>query len=488
MVEDADARSLTLADYFTDPDIATNGDVLTYRVVTNSNASLIEPTFASGQMVLKPKADQNGTATILVEARDGLGRTVTNTLVVQVTPVADAPRLVNPMPDRSVAEDSAPIVIELSPGVFFDPDVINGDTLTFFAVSSNTNVANVSVLGSTMQITLVPNAFGQTTISVEARDGSGSVVSDSFVLTVTPVNDDPVARPDTYSAPQGEIFRTTDPTGASTPAANDNGVLANDTDIDGDSLTAELRANATRGTVVLNSNGTFTYTPGPTAIAGTTDTFRYRVRDAFGGVSSETTVTINIGQPLPPRYQNPGNKFDVNADGFVSPIDVLIVINLLNTRGPSVPVQGLPGPPDYVDVNGNNTVEPLDALEVINFINSGRGSGEGEGEGYSDRMSNGLIQGWTWTYDIGGRVPNALSLQSEARALVESHGNSSRGLANAAQPLGATVPPSTNMSLAAYLESLVDEEQELVDQAVGIGSAAEDRNAIDQAIFDLFDE
>jgi len=400
MTEDqTPARTLLLSEYFIDPDIATNGDSLTYRVVSNTNTSLIEPTFQSGQLVLLPKPDQNGSATIVIEARDVAGQTVTNTLTVQVTAVPDAPRLVSPLPDRTVAEDSGPIVIQLSPDFFFDPDVVNGDVLSFTVASSNTDVATVVAIGSTMTVSLKPNAFGTTTISVTARDISGASVSDSFVLTVTPVNDNPVAVNDSYSMPQGEIFRTTDPTGSSTTIANDNGVLANDTDVEGDLLTAELTLAPTRGTVVVNANGTFVYTPGPTAVQGTTDTFKYRAKDAFGGISNEATVTITIGQALPSRYQNPANRMDVDADGFVSALDVLIIINLINSKGSgwNGSTSGLPGPPDYVDVDGDKFVTPLDVLDLINFINAGgtRSSSGGEGEGSSDDNAFG------WSMDVG---------------------------------------------------------------------------------------
>ncbi|MFN9606128.1 MAG: tandem-95 repeat protein, partial [Planctomycetota bacterium] len=400
MTEDqTPARTLLLSEYFIDPDIATNGDSLTYRVVSNTNTSLIEPTFQSGQLVLLPKPDQNGSATIVIEARDVAGQTVTNTLTVQVTAVPDAPRLVSPLPDRTVAEDSGPIVIQLSPDFFFDPDVVNGDVLSFTVASSNTDVATVVAIGSTMTVSLKPNAFGTTTISVTARDISGASVSDSFVLTVTPVNDNPVAVNDSYSMPQGEIFRTTDPTGSSTTIANDNGVLANDTDVEGDLLTAELTLAPTRGTVVVNANGTFVYTPGPTAVQGTTDTFKYRAKDAFGGISNEATVTITIGQALPSRYQNPANRMDVDADGFVSALDVLIIINLINSKGSgwNGSTSGLPGPPDYVDVDGDKFVTPLDVRDLINVINAGgtSSSSGGEGEGSSDDNAFG------WSMDVG---------------------------------------------------------------------------------------
>jgi len=376
--EDSLEREFTLSEFFSDPDIATNGDVLTYRVASNSNPGLVEPSFAGGKMFVRPKPDQNGQATIVVEAMDLAGLKTTNTLRLIVTPVDDDPRLVSPLPDRTVSEDSLPVVFDLSPQFFFDPDVINGDFLTFTATSSNTSVANVTIQGNKLQLTLVPNASGQTLINVVATDTTGRFVSDSFVLTVTPVNDPPVTQPDNYATPQGVTLVTTDPLGILTATPLDDGVLANDRDPEGDAMTASIVTQPTRGTVTLNANGTFTYTPGPTALFGTTDTFTYRAIDAFGAASPQTTVTITIGRAPPPAYQNPSQRWDVNADGFISPIDVLILVNLLNSRGSSIPVAGLPGPPDYVDVNGDNFVTPLDVLAVVDRINASSGSGEGE--------------------------------------------------------------------------------------------------------------
>jgi hypothetical protein len=93
--------------------------------------------------------------------------------------------------------------IVLTPTYFFDPDVINGDKLSFEATSSNTDIAEVRISGDSLLITLVPNANGQTTIFVKATDLTGRSVSDSFVLTVTPVNDGPITVPDSYTTPQG---------------------------------------------------------------------------------------------------------------------------------------------------------------------------------------------------------------------------------------------------------------------------------------------
>lgn len=81
-------------------------------------------------------------------------------------------------------------------------------------------------------------------------------------------------------------------------------------------------------------------------------------------------------------YSNPSNRLDVTADGRVSPVDSLVVINFLNLLGKPSQVLTVPVPPGtnlppYYDVNGDGLISSLDALNVINFLNA-RGNGEGE--------------------------------------------------------------------------------------------------------------
>ena len=80
-------------------------------------------------------------------------------------------------------------------------------------------------------------------------------------------------------------------------------------------------------------------------------------------------------------WQNPRNRFDVNDDDNVEPLDVLQLVNFINANG-SGALQIPPGPdapPPFVDVSGDNRVAPIDALQLINEINNSIGQGEGEG-------------------------------------------------------------------------------------------------------------
>lgn len=91
--------------------------------------------------------------------------------------------------------------------------------------------------------------------------------------------------------------------------------------------------------------------------------------------------------------QNPGIATDVTADGEVTPIDALQIVNALNEQGAhSVQVQtiedGILYSDAFLDVNGDYHVSPLDALVVINDLNSATEDvvlAEGEGSSLLDR-------------------------------------------------------------------------------------------------------
>jgi hypothetical protein len=394
LVEDAPEQAIDLRLYFSDPDVIPNNDLLTYSFKPIINANLVDISFAGNTMFVRPRADQHGSATIEIEAKDIEGRTVVNTLNITITPVEDVPRLASPLPDLSVNEDQLITPITLSPTHFFDPDVLtNNDQLRYVVEVTNENLLTATVVNGQLRLTLVANASGSARVTVTTFDKLDNTVSDSFDVLVNAVNDGPVGTADVYDVPLGSTFTTTDATGVLTASTNDNGVLANDVDAEGNSFTGRLTRNPGFGNVTFNSDGTFTYRTNAQAVVGGTDTFEYEGVDSFGAVGNKTTVTIRIGNALPSPHRNPSTlrdsngrligNLDVDADGNVSAIDVLILVNFINANG-SQSVAGLPAPPPYRDVNGNLFIDALDVLEVVNYLNSRsnfNGSSEGEGEG-----------------------------------------------------------------------------------------------------------
>ena len=92
-------------------------------------------------------------------------------------------------------------------------------------------------------------------------------------------------------------------------------------------------------------------------------------------------VTVNV---LASPGQNPVLPSDVNADGFVSAIDALLIINKLSRDLPpgqtSIPVDPSEATPPFFDVNGDQVISSLDALLVINALARQQSGGSGEGE------------------------------------------------------------------------------------------------------------
>src|SRR5262245_26155448 len=77
--------------------------------------------------------------------------------------------------------------------------------------------------------------------------------------------------------------------------------------------------------------------------------------------------TLEDRRLLVSNFQNPLWTLDVDDDGFVAPIDALLVINVLNSVGPHA-LNPLIDPPTYVDSDGDAFVAPIDALLVINHL------------------------------------------------------------------------------------------------------------------------
>jgi hypothetical protein len=116
------------------------------------------------------------------------------------------------------------------------------------------------------------------------RASNGELDSLPATVSITVTNARPVARPDSYSTPAGKVL--------SVPPA---GVLTNDSDADGDALSAKLVAPPSHGSVVLASNGAFSYTPHD-GFAGN-DSFAYR---AWDSVQWSDPASVSVAVVAPP--------------------------------------------------------------------------------------------------------------------------------------------------------------------------------------------
>ncbi len=207
----------------------------------------------------------------------------------------------------SVADDHGVLVND------YDPNVPTPDPITAVLLAGPSHVSGVGGSfsldangGFTYHATL--NYNGTDTFTYRAYDGG--LYSSSSGATVTvhiiPVNDAPVAVADpSYVVTQG---------GSLNVAAA--GVLANDTDVDFDPLTAVLNSGPTHivnpSDFTLNSDGSFDYTPDP-AFAGN-DTFTYFANDGTVDSALPATVTIKVNGP-PVAIDD---TYNVNEDTLLS--------------------------------------------------------------------------------------------------------------------------------------------------------------------------
>jgi large repetitive protein len=267
-------------------DADADGDPLTATLVTGPAHGEVALNPA-GSFTYTPDANYAGTDTFTYKVSDetsgwhlhGLfgffsadgGHTATATVTINVTAVTN---------NAPVAVDDAVITTEDTmvtfPVLGNDTDG-DGDTLS---TSNYTQPANGSVaLNGNGTFSYFPNAnfFGVDTFTYTVTDGSSGDTA-MVKVTVNSANDMPVTSGDAYTVAENGTLTVSGP-----------GVLSNDTDIDGDPLTAVLSANPSNGTVTLNPDGGFTYIPS-TNFTGTV-AFQYYAND---GTTDGNPSFVNI--------------------------------------------------------------------------------------------------------------------------------------------------------------------------------------------------
>jgi VCBS repeat-containing protein len=250
-----------------------------------------------GSFTYVPAANYNGPDAFTYKAGDGTAETNLATVRLTVSAVNDAPTAV---PDSYTTDEDTP----LAGNVLANDTDLDDDVLSALLVTGPAHAAAFTLgANGTFSYTPAANYSGPDAFTYRATDGTATSNIVTVTIAVAPVNDAPVAVADSYSTPQGVPLTVPAP-----------GVLANDRDADG-TITAALVTGPSNGTVALNANGSFTYTPA-SAFSGT-DTFTYRATD--GTLSSTATVTIAVSravfgfvsvQNLPPPV---GKAFNIGS-------------------------------------------------------------------------------------------------------------------------------------------------------------------------------
>ncbi len=269
----------------TDPE----NDPLTFSVVTTTqNGSLtVQP---DGTFSYQPNANFHGLDQFRIRVSDG-NSTTEEQMYFDIASVNDAP----------VAETA---VFELNEDTLLNGQVLAsdadaGDTLTYELVDDVFNGTLTFRSDGTFTYQPDPNFNGADFFTYRVTDGTAFSETTLIGLDVLSVNDRPSAQFNNFSTPEDRHI-----TGQ-----------AVGTDVDGDVLTFAATTQPTNGTLVFDSDGSFTYTPDANYYG--TDEFRYSVFDGQLYSSSQGTVRISV-TPVDDAPVAIVDSYDVPEDGSLS--------------------------------------------------------------------------------------------------------------------------------------------------------------------------
>lgn len=316
----------------------------------------------NGSFTYTPEANFNGQDSFTYRAMDSGDLGSQATVSLTVWPVSDIIEISVPGPQTTVEEtplsfgsasgnaititepDSPPLAVSLllyEGGILtlqstdglefpFPENMNNSSIITFFADSPAE--ANAALQG--LIFTPAANQTGPVNLGITVFDMTPDAPWDEeyaeIAITVTPVNDAPVAIDDAYTVEAGEAFYATLGGGG-----NGLGVLVNDQDPDQDPLTAILVDGPDHGTLSVSPDGTFTYTAEATYSG--TDSFTYRAADGEFQSNLATATIKVLPRNLPPVSDS--DSYSVDEDGTLTVAAPGVLGNDLDPEGLNLTAQ-----------------------------------------------------------------------------------------------------------------------------------------------------
>jgi uncharacterized repeat protein (TIGR01451 family) len=294
----------------------------TYTVIVEADSSNSVPEAT--------KSDNMATTPLKVVANN----TSTLSLQQQPTTAIEGHAIAPAVQIKVVDAQSAPL-----PGALVQMTLV---PVSGSGVLSGTTSASTDALGIAAFSNLKVSLTGtyQLTASAPTLGSSESVTSGSFSVTA---NHQPTATADAYSVQQGNTLTVAAP-----------GVLGNDSDADGDPITAALVSGVSHGQVTLNADGSLTYTPASGYTGG--DAFVYRASDGVTQ-SADATVSITVSPSTAPTITFGASNPPPPASGSYTR-DVIIPYTI--TADPSSTVASVTPQPVYVTDIEKHSVSRVD--------------------------------------------------------------------------------------------------------------------------------
>lgn len=249
-----------------DPD----GDQLTAKLISNGTlgtAAITDP--QTGAYTYTPNANATGIDTFTFLVNDGITDSNTSTVTVTITAVNDTPIATD---DLVITNEDQPVSFNVTSN---DTD-LDGDPLTISAVSQPAN-GNVTISANDMLYTPNNNFFGSDSLSYTITDPAGATATATVFITITAVNDPPVAMNTTLTTLENTSAKSF--------------LTANDPE--NDPLTYILTSNGLLGTATITDSSTGAYNYTPNLNVNGTDTFSFKANDTIAD-SNIATVTVSI--------------------------------------------------------------------------------------------------------------------------------------------------------------------------------------------------
>lgn len=254
---------------------------------TNLTVTLVTPP-SKGDLTLNPDGtflyigaeDDSGTYTFTYKVNDSVLDSKVATVTLKVIGVPDAPEA--NVDEYSVAEDGSLSVS--ADGVLANDDDADGDDVTVNYYSAAANGTLTIGTNGALSYTPDPNFHGTEVIDYTITDGTLISAVQQITIIVTPVNDAPVAAPLSFSTSPNVALEVAAP-----------GLVTGGSDVDGDTLTANVTSGPSHGSLTWLPAGSFEYEPNANYVG--TDQFSYRVWDGEA-YSPTAVVTIHVVQSL----------------------------------------------------------------------------------------------------------------------------------------------------------------------------------------------
>ncbi len=348
-----------------------DGDNLFYFISTAASFGTVKLS-NNGSLEVNPDTDFDGTDSFQVKSFDGYDWSEPVTIEVKFQSVDDLPVAFNVVFEQTVPENTPGAIL----GTYTIEDVDGG--IPSFAVSnpSAIEIAN-GVIRLAPGFSLDFEDSSQFSISVTLQETANSEQELSRTANIEVLNTNDLSEaivfsgvPEVQEFRKGHRFGTVgvidqDQNEQFTWQVSDSRFTVNDRN--------ELRL--LQDAFLVSSLAAFV----PIILTATS---------VSGGDSVSLTMDIGVKQG-PPPFQNQSMPLDVNDDGEISGLDLLAIVNALNTRRHARDLSGPPpeGSFDYIDANGDRFLSALDLLVVVNYLSNRRkamsqpgGVGNAEGE------------------------------------------------------------------------------------------------------------